>query len=244
MRKATNCLSLILMLSAIVVATTAKAEFFDNFETGYTSGVTIDGINGWSNIYTLGLTAYDYAGTDDGWGVKAADSGYMGSGKAHGVALDNGAHVVASADIRPQGHATLSTMYVKLSNPSNVNDYVAIGLTRIKVGFNCHDSTGWKFLDSVDTSLNPLADEFYHVEMDWTVGGSITGTVTDMQDNVIASWTEDLSGWAPSSSMTDFGAYGRRGAYGDNFSVAVPEPSMLALIGFGLLGLVGMLFRR
>ena len=206
---------------AILANATAKAGFYEPFENGFTDNVSITGINGWVSdpSYASGLTARNNLGLGGTWGVKAPSTSYMGSRKDHGMSLANDEHILVSAYIRPMDHATLSSMYVKLCAAGNTTDYITIGLTRVKIGFNCHDSSGWKFLNPLDTSADPLADEFYHVTMDWTVGGNITGTVSDLDDNVITSWTEDLSGWAPSNSLTQLGVYGIRGACVDKIEV-------------------------
>ncbi len=232
------------MLGFLMVSS-VQAEIIDDFETGYTNGSPVSGINGWVNRCGTGLYADETGGKDGSWGAYNVGDGQWdlgGSSRAHGLSLDAGSRLVLDVDVKagdsygpriqfwdPNNSSTYILFAINVQGATPTTNFVAMNNGSLQ--FEDYESTNVQF------------GEWYHVTIDWTVNGDVIGTIKDAAGTVLQNWTHSLTGWAPSSLLTRVSVYGGNTVVIDNL-VVVPEPSSLALLASGLIGLLCYAWRK
>jgi hypothetical protein len=223
---------------------TARADMVDTFQTGYTNGTAITGINGWVDQYGGGgLVATSTGGKDGGWGASASINAWNGSMRLHGAALNAGDRVVADADVYLDTGASFNSN-LELVNAAS-SKYLLLGVSKAgTVEFAAQGATSGNF--DLNPSVTIPGTGWYHYQFDWTVGGNITGTIKDPSGATWQTWTQSLAGWDATSDMTYVAASGRYGTeVYDNISVkTIPEPGTIAMSGCALISLLAYAWRK
>jgi hypothetical protein len=251
MRQVTMILGAVSVVLAL--AGVASATLLDNFETGYTDGITVDGQNGWSNVYGGGDTVSSTAGRGGGWGLvnDANASGWNASRKEHGIPMASGTILVYEADIKQTGDTSIGwTMqdlefeagasgYLQFSVDNNAN---TAGVTSYRLGY------GGQFND-VQPAAGYTTGDWMHMKLTWNLGTDIRAVLTDASNNVLWDHSHALTA-VPAFTSIYAGSIQINTATQavfsfDNISVTtIPEPSTLALLMTGAIGLLCYAWRK
>jgi hypothetical protein len=251
--------TMILGVVAVVLALggVASATLLDNFESGYTDGITVDGQNGWSNVYGGGDTVSSTAGVGGGWGLvnDVNTNSWSESGKAVGVDATPGSSVVAQFDIKqtglPGGGWTMQEIILKgaggmnlqfsIDNNNNVPGNSAFRIGAYAFGGNFND---------IQAAAGYATGDWMHVKLTWNLGTDINVHVTDASNNVLWDHSHATTDVPASFDSITFGSIQsstslQNAFYFDNINVAnVPEPSTLALLTAGAIGLLCYAWRK
>ena len=216
----------------------ATADFFDDFETGY-SAAALNGQNGWTD--GAGHTVSSTGGIGPSWGPSGGQDGY--ATKAHGVTIGVGDPLRIEADMFVPTGTSWTAFTLGTATPVMYFDLFINQGARIQ-----HYGSAGSYVGTLAPG-NLAGNAWYNVTFDWTVGGSGTLTVLDSTSTQIYTDTYDTSTvftTADYASMNVVGVYhaDAAGAFDNIGMKVIPEPSSLVLLGCGLFGLLAYAWRK
>ena len=226
----------VLVIVLLGIATQpAGAAIMDTFESGYSAG-SLDGQNGWLNYIATGLSVDNTYGEGGGWGaydVWTSPDSYVGSKKAHGEPMTNGDVLTLSLDVAASSPNAQSR--IVLRDIDGGASYLLVSLNFGASGSIALEGAGAQAI-SVSSSQN-VATQWHHVELNWTIGSSVSAEVWDASSTLVfSSGAQTYTGLENLSGLHLYTRYGGTNAF-DNISVSeIPEPATLGVLGFGLLG--------
>ena len=133
------------------------------------------------------------------------------------VRVAPGSDVYVEADVFPTGGdtGTMNGFRICLTD-ENLSKDVLVGLFS-EIGFELEVWGGG--VNSNQRTPVTLVEDWYHLQLHWTVGGDAVATLTDASNAVVATHTADTSGYSAPGDLTYVGAYGQLGARIDNIWV-------------------------
>ena len=205
---------------AFGLAVQAGAALIEGFESGnlnnYTFGNTFAVTTGAAHNGTYGLEAYS-----QGWAYRN-DSGAQ---VAQGDVLSVWIRFSGSADARAYfgfGASSAGTLIFVLA--PNTGDIL----------FQENSYTTYTQLNASPQSF--LADHWYRAQVDWGIGGNLTGRLYDSDGTTLLNTVNSFSNLYTSGGIA-FRGFGATKEFDTVTTGAVPLPASLLLFGPGLVGL-------
>ncbi|MCG2685417.1 MAG: PEP-CTERM sorting domain-containing protein [Planctomycetales bacterium] len=253
MKATATVFGVVAMVLALASAATANViPFSENFEAGY-NAASLDGQNGWATVAWAG-TSMDVgstAGKGPSWGATTlGNAGWIANSKSHGSTFGAGDHLILSADYYA---AVGARGLVDVEKPGgSFGQYIMMEVLN-----DCGGDTGIRMEVQGSGGYAATADwtaavtaQWYHLQLDWTVGDDAVYTVWDASNAQVFQGTVNTSTLITSAdaaamSVVAIGAAGAAGSAAaiDNISL-VPEPSSVVLLAIGLLGLLCYAWRK
>jgi hypothetical protein len=258
MRQVTMILGAVAVVLAL--AGVASATMLDNFESGYSVG-SLDTQNGWS-VTTGNMSVSSTAGKGPSWGFASdpAATGWNQVHKAHGEALTTGSVVVLDVDWKQTGTVTppwtngWTDVNVELEDVSNNNTFISLTVDNNNnvdggsaISFSLYDHGSRPFY-TMTPFTGLITGDWLHSRLTWTVGTSVQAQILDASNNVIYDETRAYAGLLNLTHVlvgSTQSAAINNAFFFDNVTVnPVPEPSALALLTTGAIGLLAYAWRK
>lgn len=214
------------------ISADSHAAITTGFESGYSAG-PLNGQNGWVNASNAGLTINATAGNPNFAAVNP-NTANNGSLIMHGVTF------VPGQTYRFQVDAKL---------PDSASAFLGLGWSGIYIAMGAWNSQGASDGFRLETSAGLSQDlalgidnQWYHMTMDWTVGGIAEMTVLDSGNAQVFHTTVNVAALNHNDpSLGELVLYSNgvgvaSGAAFDNISFGiVPEPaSCLGIVGYAI----------